>query len=271
MYTTALLYRWHGCESCSLNNRDDDSRGKSLNQKREHTRKIGDYIRQAGFTLVEMWECEWRQYKVEHAVHNPYVYPTEDVYRMSERDILEHIKNGKMFGAVEVDISVPAGLKSRFEEMPPVFKNTTISQNDIGDYMQGYLDHNKRTFKDTRYLIGSMFGTKILIITPLLQWYMAHGLTVTKVYQVIEFSGRRCFEGFVNSISSDRRAGDRDPNMRPIAETSKLIGWSIEFVCVCPCVRVSVHLSVCPCVRLSVYLSVSVCVCVKCLFVCLFV
>ena len=219
-----VLTRWHGCESCCPNNRDDDSSGKSLNQKREHTRKISEYIRQAGFSFVEMWECEWRLYKRTHTVHNSYTYSTEHKYCMTEQEILGHIVNGDIFGAVEVDISVPAGLKDHFQEMPPVFKNTTISEGDIGDYMRDYLAHNGKTFKDTRYLIGSMFGTKILIITPLLQWYLAHGLTVTKVYQVIEFSPRQCFGEFVNGISSDRRAGDRDPNMRPIAEVSKLKG-----------------------------------------------
>ena len=223
-----LLTRWHGCESCLQDNRDVVGSGKSPNQKREHTRKIGDYIREAGFSVVEMWECEWRQYKRANgvnAVHNPYKYPKEDQYRMSELDILEYIKNDEMFGAVEVDINVPDNLKDHFQEMPPVFKNTTISRDDIGDYMRDYLDHHEKTFKDTRYLIGSMFGTKILLITPLLKWYMAHGLTVTKVHQVIEFDGRQCFGGFVESISNDRRAGDRDPSLKPRAETSKLTGW----------------------------------------------
>ena len=172
-----------------------------------------------------MWECEWRTYKRTNAVHNSYKYKHEDKLRPSEREILEYIKNNEMFGAVEVDIIVPDDLKDHFQEMPPVFKNTTISRDDIGDYMQDYLDHHEKTFKDTRYLIGSMFGTKILLITPLLKWYMAHGLIVTKIHQVIEFSPRRCFGQFVNNISDDRRAGDRDPNMRPRAETSKLIGW----------------------------------------------
>ena len=171
-----------------------------------------------------MWECEWRTYKKTNAVHNSYKYQTEDKYRMTQLEILEHIKNDKLFGAVEVDINVPDSLKSHFEEMPPVFKNTTISQDDIGDYMRDYLAHHGKTFKDTRYLVGSMFGTKILIITPLLKWYLAHGLTVTKIYQVIEFDPRHCFGQFVNNISDDRRAGDSDPNMRPIAEGSKLAG-----------------------------------------------
>ena len=219
-----MFIRWHGCESCFPDNRDDISSRKSFNQKREHTRKISNYIRQADFSLVEMWECEWRQYKTEHTIHNSYTYPTEHIYRVSEQGVLGRIENGDIFGAVEVDISVPDGLKSHFEEMPPVFKNTTISHDDVGDYMQDYLAQTGKTFKDTRYLIGSMFGTKILTITPLLRWYMAHGLTVTKVHQVIEFSPRQCFGEFVTNISDDRRAGDRDPNMKPIAEVSKLQG-----------------------------------------------
>ena len=139
-------------------NNDDVGSHKSHNQKREHTRKISDYIRQAGFSLVEMWECEWRLYKAGHTTHNSYTYKTENTFRMSERQILDHVRNGNIFGTIEVDIMVPDGLKERFQEMPPVFKNTTISGDDIGDYMRDYLAHNNRTFKDTRYLIGSMFG-----------------------------------------------------------------------------------------------------------------
>ncbi len=108
--------------------------------------------------------------------------------------------------------------------MPPIFKNTTITHNDIGDFMRSYLESQGRTFKDTRYLIGSMWGKNILIITPLLKWYLDHGLLVTKIHQVVEFSPKRCFQGFVDQISDDRRAGDQNPDLQVIAETSKLTG-----------------------------------------------
>ena len=137
---------------------------------------------------------------------------------------MDHVKNGEIFGAVEVDIQVPDSLKPYFQEMPPVFKNTTVSHDDIGDFMRGYLDSQDKTFKDTRYLIGSMWGKNILLITPLLKWYIEHGLVVTKVHEVIEFSPKRCFQEFVDQISSDRRSGDSDPNLKTIAETSKLLG-----------------------------------------------
>ena len=156
------------------------------------------------------------------------MYPTEHIFRMSQKDVLEHIINGKIFGAVEVDIHVPDHLKDHYQEMPPIFKNIKITENDIGDYMKDFLKQKNSSFKDTRYLIGSMFASKILLITPLLRWYLAHGLVVTKIYQVIEFRPIRCFERFANNVSDDRRAGDRDTNFKAIADTSKLIGKSIK-------------------------------------------
>ena len=171
-----------------------------------------------------MWECQWRKAKKDNPIHNAYVYPTEHIFRMTQQEVLEYIKNEDLFGVVEVDIHVPEDLKEHFQEMPPVFKNIKITETDIGDHMRDFLKENKRTFKDTKYLIGSMFASKILLITPLLRWYISHGLIITRVYQVIEFSPKKAFQSFEKSVSDDRRAGDRDPAYKAIADTSKLIG-----------------------------------------------
>lgn len=216
---------WHGCE-CKTGDRDDTTKGPSLNQKRERTKKSTEYIRSCGYTVIEMWECEWREYKRSNTIHNSYVYPTEHIFRMNEREILANIMACSMFGVVEVDIEVPENLKEHFQEMPPIFKNITIQEQDIGEHMSEFLRSSNKTFKDTRYLIGSMFATKILLITPLLRWYIQHGLVVTKIYQFIEFSPKKAFLPFEQSVTNDRRAGDRDPAYKVIADTSKLIGNS---------------------------------------------
>ena len=67
---------------------------------------MDEYITGCGYTLVTMWECEWRTYKKGRTIHNRYMYPTEHIYRMGEDRLLNHIKNGDIFGAVEVDIEV---------------------------------------------------------------------------------------------------------------------------------------------------------------------
>ena len=72
-------------------------------------------------------------------------------------------------------------------------------------------------------LIGSMKGEKILLATPLLKWYLEHGLEVTKVHQVIEFTPEPCFKPFGDAVSDARRAGDADPSKAIIADTMKLV------------------------------------------------
>ena len=62
-----------------------------------------------------------------------------------------------------------------------------------------------------RSLIGSLKGDKILLASPLLKWYLEHGLEVTKVHQVVEFTSEPCFKRFGDAISNTRPAGDADP------------------------------------------------------------
>lgn len=146
------------------------------------------------------------------------------MFRMSEKDVLSNIIDGNIFGCAEVDISVPANLKRYFEEFTPIFKHATVKFEDIGHHMQNYLKQTKSIFKDRNYIIGSMVATKILIITPLLCWYIKHGIVVSKIYQVIEFSPVKCFSKFAEEVTNDRRAGDKDENLKLIGETSKLLG-----------------------------------------------
>ncbi len=69
-----------------------------------------------------------------------------------------------------------------------------------------------------------MKGDKILSYTPLLKWYLEHGLEITKFYQTITSTPKQCFKGIVDDITNTRRTGDVDEDMTIIAETMKLIG-----------------------------------------------
>ena len=76
---------------------------------------------------------------------------------------------------------------------------------------------------NSRSLLENMKGEKILLATPLLKWYLEHGLEVTKVHQVIEFTPEPCFKLFGDAVSDARRAGDADPSKAIIADTMKLV------------------------------------------------
>ena len=71
-----------------------------------------------------------------------------------------------------------------------------------------------------------MKAKRLLLLSPLLKWYLDHGLTVAQVYQVIEFSPMSCFKQFHDKVSDARRAGDVHEDQSIIADTMKLIGNS---------------------------------------------
>ncbi|KAE9136525.1 hypothetical protein PF010_g1632 [Phytophthora fragariae] len=144
--------------------------------------------------------------------------------------IVEDIKNDKIFGFLECDIQTPEHLKQYFGEMTPIFKNTLINCTDesiIGKHMYDYNQiREKSRSKPARKLIGSYFGEKILIYTPLLKWYLSHGMEITQTYSFIKASSHKAFAPFMEAVSSARREGDADKSKAMIAEMMKLVGNS---------------------------------------------
>ena len=124
-------------------------------------------------------------------------------------------------------MEVPQSLRKRFEEMTPIFKNIEVNLKDVGEFMQEYArEHN---IKDTPHglLIGSYFGEKIGLSTPLLQWYLKKGFVVTRIYTVVEYIPNAAFQGFSTHVAQACLQGDKDKEKALIAEMNKLIGNSL--------------------------------------------
>ncbi|XP_066278985.1 uncharacterized protein [Branchiostoma lanceolatum] len=233
---TGEIFQFHGCyfhgHECSLTtkHRSDVLTAKSMSEKFEKTIQTTEYLRGLGYTVTEMWECQWRRLqRCDPRVSTflaQYKTPTESKYKMSEDQIRHAICAGELFGVIECDISVPEEHKKNFEEMPPIFKNVDISIDDIGPFMKQYAETNNIMTKSRRSLIGSMFGKKILLATPLLQWYLEKGLVVSHIHQVLEYVPKACFRAFGDRVSDARRDGDKDKSKKIIADTMKLIGNS---------------------------------------------
>ena len=164
-----------------------------------------------------MWECQWKQ---EAKV------PPHPKRNMTQNEILTAVIDGALFGMIECDVRVLADLREHFADMLPVFKNALVTRDDIDPYMRQYAEEYNILEKASRMLIGSYRGDKILLATPLLQWYLTHGLVVDRVYQVIEYEANPCFQRFGETVSTARRAGDANSDKAISADTMKLLGNS---------------------------------------------
>ena len=87
--------------------------------------------------------------------------------------------------------------------------------------MQRYVEEMGMGKNPKVLLVGGMSAQEILIATPLLRWYLQHGIEVTNIYQVVEYQQKRCFNGLAQSITEARRAGDINPDLKIMADTKK--------------------------------------------------
>ena len=145
-----------------------------------------------------------------------------------EKDkLIQNVLNDKLFGFFQVDIEVPEQLLDKFSEFCPLFVISEVPKDQIPQHMQDYkINTGRKKIKNNKKLLGVMKAEKILLYSPLLKWYLNHGLQVTKIHKYISYTPGRPFKWFPEEVSSARRAADNDKNKKQLGDTAKLKGNS---------------------------------------------
>ena len=142
-------------------------------------------------------------------------------------EIIQNVLNDKLFGFFEVDIEVPEQKRKRFSEFCPLFVISEVPEDQIPQHMKDYkINTGRKMIKNNKKLLGVMKAEKILLYSPLLKWYLNHGLQVTKIHRYISYISGRPFKWFPEEVSSARREADNDKNKKQLGDTAKLKGNS---------------------------------------------
>ena len=209
------------CPSLTEGDIQCDSKKRELDALRRHC------IQEKGFKVIEMWECEWwrlnkRTNTVEKHIREHFPYRRS----LAAEQLLEEMKERKLFGYVQCDIEVPKNLRAKIVKFPPIFKNTLVSKCDIGDLMKNYAEEERLVSQPRKMLISSFTLQKGTLITLLLLFYLQMGLVVTKIHSFVEYTPKKCFSSFVQGAVNARRKGDENPNSSVITRTMELLANS---------------------------------------------
>ena len=140
---------------------------------------------------------------------------------------LKDVLKGKVFGFTQVDIEVPDELYDKFSEISPLSVVQEIPDRDIPEEIKIYKEKTgRKTVKGTKKLLGVMKAKKILLYTPLIEWYLQHGLRLTAVHQLIEYEPGMPFSWFPEEVANARREADKDPLKKQLGDVAKLKGNS---------------------------------------------
>lgn len=199
-----------------------------------------EFLKSCGLKMEVIWECTYKNDILPHVgnlkdIYLPKFY-SENKGKLTESQIITAIMRDKLFCAIEVDISVPEKWQGSYNQkdkprnffanFPPIFCNTDIPFSAIGEVMQNYILKNNLSTKTRRALVSGLSAKKIFLTSDLIKWYLNHGLVISKIYQLVEFTPSNCLQDYVNKITTARRSADNDASSSILANTFKLLGNS---------------------------------------------
>ena len=239
-----IFYEFNGCyvhgHECFMTKK---MCGKEKKKKFERTIKREKYISHHCTKLIVMWECEFIQMKSSNMELKRSIYNSRPIFfqknrgRVDQEVIILGLKNNTLYGFIECDISINNPRETNtcnteftnyeyFSEMSPIFCTSEVTYEHFGKHMQEFTDDNNLSKRARILLVGGMSAVKILLHTSLLKWYINHGLKITRIYEVIEFTPNRCFKQFTDTITSARRNAEKDPDKEIIGRMFKNLGNS---------------------------------------------
>ena len=128
-----------------------------------------------------------------------------------------------VFGFAQVDIEIPDELCDKFSEIPPLFVVQEIPDCAIPKKMKIYKEKTERkTVTRIKKLLGVMKAKKILLYTPLIKWYLQHGLRMPVVHQLIEYEPGKPFSWFAEEVAKSRHKADKDSLEKQLGDVAKL-------------------------------------------------
>ena len=96
--------------------------------------------------------------------------------------------------------------------MAPLFVLLEIPDFDIPKEMKIYKEKTvRKVVKGTKTLLGVMKAKNILLCTPLIKWYLSHGLRLTAVHYLVEYEPGKSFLWLPEEVANARREADKDP------------------------------------------------------------
>ena len=126
---------------------------KRGSKKRELDELRRDFIEEKIFTALELWECKWWRFNKTTSNVTLNIRENFSPRSLTEHQLLEGIKKGKLFGYVQCDVEVPENFRANFANFPPIIRNTLVSKNDFDDLMKTSAEEEKIKSQPQKMLI----------------------------------------------------------------------------------------------------------------------
>ena len=212
--------RWHSCSKCYPNWLEEASM-EEIERKISWEHKI-KRLEDNNCVVHVIWEHD---FVIDATVNTqmPRILKTD-----TESTLLQAIKDGSVFGFITCSVRTPEHLIKKFKDasflFPPVISRTEITEDLLSPFMKERLSEQEgKLGKST--LIQTYNGDNLLLMTPLVQFYLENGMEVFDIKEFIQYVPGRGLAPFVEKVVSMRiEATDENDDAKQL--TAKLFGNS---------------------------------------------
>ena len=126
-----------------------------------------------------------------------------------------------------VDIDISPKYYNYFSEFPPIFVNNNVSHNKRNNPITQNAHKTQNgpngPINKKRKLVSVYKVKKVLLISPLLHWYVNHELLITKICRYIPANPEYIYKNFGDWVANERRKGKAEKAFETKAECANLI------------------------------------------------
>lgn len=157
---TGRSIRHHGClcTQQEVNTIKEQLKAWPLTETRKNTAYLRHFV-----TVVELWEYAWKEAKKDPAVKRC----LDAAFPVMQQQMLAAVRDATLFCLIECDVHVTEKLHAGFAEMQPVFKNASVTRDDLGPFMRRYAEEHAIMMRPQDMLVGNYNDDKILFATPM--------------------------------------------------------------------------------------------------------
>ena len=189
-------------------------------------KKVSD-IKKAGYEFQVIWECQYDRIfpKLDYK-DTPY-FPEILKKKTTESDLIQGIKSGKLFGFIVADVESPEKVINEMKEFPPLIRKMTLTDEHLSDYTRNRLKIEKPNMKKFQRdsLIQCFHGQQLLLMTPLVRFYMEKGLKIFNITKFIQYIPSTALNPFASHVTRMRIDAEKNA-LYTKGNTAKVFGNS---------------------------------------------
>ena len=163
-------------------------------------------LKSLGIEIDVMWSCQFKQ-KLKTILHMETPSSLDMILQknQSETDLLNAIKNEKVFGLMVADINCPTDVIEKFYNFPPFVHRRTLTEDLLTSFMKEKIrsERGDKAFKQET-LIQCYNVKDYLLLSAVAKQYLEWGIRISNIKWFVQYESAPVLRPFADSVTTMR-------------------------------------------------------------------